>query len=169
MSLLRLTLLRHATAEAGYAGQSDFSRLLEPSGQRDAQQMAHRALDAGLRPDLILTSPANRTLSTATIMAQTLNVPEKQLRQEARLYLAEPGVLMQVIRDAGGRAPHLMVVGHNPGLTVFAEQISARGRLDHLPTCGLYTLLCPVNDWAELEWASGIDARLDHPGVDPHP
>lgn len=162
--MLRLTLLRHATAEAGYAGQSDFSRLLQADGQRDAHAMAHRALHAGLRPDLILTSPANRTLATATIMAQVLEVPDASVQHEQRLYLAEPSTLMQVIRDAGGHAPHLMVVGHNPGLTDFASQITARGHLDALPTCGLYTLLCPLDAWAELEWASGVDARLDYPG-----
>lgn len=162
--MLRLTLLRHATAEAGYAGQSDFSRLLEASGQRDAHAMAHRAAAAQLRPDLILTSPANRTLATATIMAQTLNVSDEQMLQDPRLYLAEAAMLMQVIRERGGHAAHLMVVGHNPGLTDFASQITARGRVDHLPTCALYTLCCPLQQWAELEWASGVDAQLDHPG-----
>src|SRR5690606_22642461 len=130
--MLRLTLLRHATAETGYAGQSDFSRLLTASGQRDAHAMAHGALDAGLRPDLILISPANRALATATIMAQTLDVPDASMQPDPRLYLAEPAALMQVIREAGGQAPHLMVVGHNPGLTDFASQISARGRVDNL-------------------------------------
>lgn len=162
-SMLRLTLVRHAKAAPADSGQEDWDRALEPRGQRDAPQMGQRLRDRGLKPERILSSPALRALTTATLIGRELGIGASRIEQEERLYLAMPKDILRVLQELGGAARHLMLVGHNPGLTEFAERISADRPLDNLPTCAVYTLEFALADWAKLEWASGVNAELDYP------
>ncbi len=71
--------------------------------------------------------------------------------------------MLAVIRELGERARHLMVVGHNPGITEFADRISSERSVDNLPTCAIYSLQFEIAAWSELQWDSGVDAELDYP------
>ena len=71
----RLTLVRHAKSDWSLAGQADWDRPLNKRGQRDAPEMARRLRSRRHKPDLILSSPAVRALTTATVMARELKVP----------------------------------------------------------------------------------------------
>ena len=147
----------------GGTGQEDWDRVLEPRGQRDAPEMARRLKEHGAKPDRILSSPAVRAITTATIMARELGVSAQKVQQDERLYLASPKAMLEVIHELGGSARHLMVVGHNPGITEFADRISSERSIDNMPTCAIYTLQFEIAAWSELEWSSGIDAELDYP------
>lgn len=159
----RLTLLRHAKTEAQHSGQEDWDRVLEPRGQVDAPEMARRLRERKLKPDRVIASPAVRALTTAQIFARELHLPASKLQQDERLYLASPKAIKEVVRESGGGAQHLMIVGHNPGLTEFADRISADREIDNMPTCAIYTLEFDIEDWSELEWDSGVNAELDYP------
>ena len=161
--MLRLTLLRHAKTEPVHSGQEDWDRALEASGQKDIPEMGRRLRERGLKPDRIIASPAVRALTTATLLAREIGVSEGRLSRDERLYLADPKVLLQVIRALGGTTPHLMIVGHNPGLTEFADRITAERDVDNLPTCAVYTLEFDIASWSELNWNSGVNAELDYP------
>jgi phosphohistidine phosphatase len=162
-SLLRLTLVRHAKTEPGRHGQEDWDRALESRGQRDAPEMARRLKQYSPKPERILSSPAVRAITTATIMARELGVSAQKVQQDERLYLASPKDMLAVIRELGERAHHLMVVGHNPGITEFADRISSERSVDNLPTCAVYSLQFEIAAWSELQWDSGVDADLDYP------
>jgi phosphohistidine phosphatase len=160
---MRLTLLRHAKTEAQHSGQEDWDRMLEPRGQKDAPEMARRLRERKLKPDLIITSPAVRALTTAQIFMRELHLPAAKLQQDERLYLASPKVVKEVIQELGGKAAHLMIVGHNPGLTEFADRVSAERDIDNMPTCAIYTLEFEIEDWSELKWDSGVNVDFDYP------
>jgi phosphohistidine phosphatase len=159
----RLTLVRHAKSDWSLAGQADWDRPLNKRGQRDAPEMARRLRSRRLKPDLILSSPAVRALTTASVMARELHVPATHVRQDERLYLASPVDILAVVHEHGGTAKHVMVFGHNPGLTDCANRLSAGEHIDNLPTCGVFTALYDVADWKDLGWGSGQDAEFDYP------
>lgn len=158
-----LTLVRHAKSDWSLPGQQDWDRPLNKRGQRDAPEMARRLRARKLKPDLILSSPAVRALSTAAIMARELKVPASHVRQDERLYLASPADMLAVIHELGGAAKHLMVFGHNPGITDFANRLSAGDHIDNLPTCGVFTATFDIDGWTALDWGSGQDAEFDYP------
>lgn len=162
--MLRLTLVRHAQAAPAHPGQEDWDRELEASGRRDALDMGRRLRSRDLHPDAILASPAVRALTTAAIIAREIAAPARKLRQDERLYLASAKDLQKIVQELGGEARHLMLVGHNPGLTEFADALSSERSLDNLPTCAVYSLDFHIGTWRELEWASGVDAEFDYPG-----
>lgn len=159
----RLTLVRHAKSDSSLPGQQDWDRTLTRRGQRDAPEMARRLRARKLKPDLVLSSPAVRALATATIMARELRVPASMVGQDERLYLASPRDLLAVIRDLGGHANHVMVFGHNPGITDGANALSAGEHIDNMPTCAVFTALFALDDWSQLDWGAGQQAEFDYP------
>jgi phosphohistidine phosphatase len=144
-------------------GQQDWDRALNRRGQRDVPEMARRLRGRRLKPDLILTSPAVRAVTTATILARELRVDASRIAQDERLYLASAPAMLGVVRELGGDSSHLMVFGHNPGITEFANRLSASEQIDNLPTCGTFTALFDVKNWDALEWNRGEDAEFDYP------
>ena len=161
--MLHLTLVRHAQAQPAASGEEDWDRPLETSGERDARTMGQRLQAAGPAPGRILSSPAVRALTTASLLARPLSVPARLLLKDERLYLADARTLLAVVQELGGSTPHLMVVGHNPGLTEFADALSSERSIDNLPTCATYSLDFDIADWSALEWASGVNAEFDYP------
>lgn len=161
--MLRLTLIRHAKTEVAFAGQEDWDRTLEPRGQRDAPEMGKRLKDRHFRPDKVLSSPAVRALTTATIIVRELGISASKVIQDERLYLASPKNLLAVIHELGGTASHLMLFGHNPGITEFADQVSRERTIDNMPTCATYTVQFDIANWNELAWEMGVDAEFDYP------
>ena len=159
----RLTLVRHAKSDWSLPGQDDWDRPLNRRGQRDAPDMARRLRSRRLKPELVLSSPAVRALTTATVMARELKVPAAHVMQDERLYLASPADLLAVIRERGGGAKHVMVFGHNPGITECANRLSRGDHIDNLPTCGVFTALFDVAAWSDLGWDSGREVEFDYP------
>src|SRR3954471_6750400 len=115
----RLTLIRHANAEQD-ADVRDFERPLSRKGQSEANDMARRFQERGLVPDLILTSAAVRTRETADTFAKVLGVAPRLLQADDSLYLADGEQILAAIRGVGPRVTHLMVIGHNPGISAAA-------------------------------------------------
>ena len=162
--MLLLTLIRHAKAEPARHGQQDWDRALDPRGLRDAHEMARRLKAAAPKPDKVLASPAVRAMTTATVMARELGIPASRIVQDERLYLASAKMMLSVVHELGDAVGHLVIVGHNPGITEFGDQLSAERSLDNMPTCALYRLEFTIEHWSELVWGSGVNAVFDYPG-----
>lgn len=159
----RLTLVRHAQAEAALPGQSDFDRVLTRRGLEDAAEMARRLKFRKQRIDCIVVSTAPRALATAEVFARTLKVPPARVLHDERLYTAGVAELLRVAREQD-QCAHLLLCGHNPGLTEFADALSAARRIDTMPTCGIVTLRFDIDAWAALEPHTSLDVELDYPG-----
>ena len=131
-----LTILRHAKSSWSDAGLLDRDRPLNPRGERDAPMMAERIRKAGIRPSLILSSPAVRAWTTAKIVARAIAYPPEFLQREEDLYHAGTAALIDVMARQDPGFNSLMLVGHNPGLTYFAN---FRGAVStgNVPSCGL--------------------------------
>ena len=159
----RLTVVRHAKSDWSLPGQQDWDRPLNRRGQRDAPEMAHRLRARKLKPDRILSSPAVRALTTATIMAHELKVKAELVLQDERLYLASAPAMLEVVRDKGGTARHLMVLGHNPGITEFVNRLSSGDQIDNMPTCAVFTAQFELEDWGEIDWGQAREVEFDYP------
>jgi phosphohistidine phosphatase len=157
----RVTLLRHAKARPGDASMPDRERPLSGRGRRDAPLMAHRLHASGVRPSLILTSPAVRALETARLVAQEIGYPLEFLQREADLYLASPDDILQILRRQDDTFKDIVVCGHNPGLTEFANDF-AGGEIDNIPTCGIVVIDTRVRTWRQLRRGGSV-VTFDYP------
>ena len=124
----RLTLIRHAESGWGHASQADVDRTLSARGEREAADMAAYLVAAKLAPTLIITSPAARALATARIFAGVLGYAADRIREAEDAYLASPAELLDLVQRLGGRSRHVMLFGHNPGLSRFAGLAAAANR-----------------------------------------
>ena len=108
--------------------------------------MGKRMADAGVRPALIVSSPAVRAWTTARIVAEQIDYPREFLEKEPALYLASLDGLLDVIVAQDESISSLMIVGHNPGLTSLVNYLSP-GLTDNLPTCGIVSVSADTDSW----------------------
>jgi phosphohistidine phosphatase len=158
----RLTLVRHANAEQD-ADVRDFERPLSKKGLGEANDMAKRFHERGLIPDLILTSAATRTRETAETFAKLLGVPARLLQADDSLYLAEGDHIIGVIRAVGPRVGHVMVIGHNPGISAAAISLAPEAVKSDLPTCGTLTMSVSCKTWNLIDRRCVLDPERDAP------
>lgn len=141
-----LTIVRHAKSSWKDSTLTDRERPLNKRGERDAPIMGQRINDAGIRPSLILSSPATRAWSTARVIAQQISYPVEFLQREDNLYLASVDDMLDVIVAQDDGFNSLMLVGHNPGLTSFANYL-VPGLTSNLPTAGVVSVNVDQEDW----------------------
>ena len=112
--------------------------------------MAERLIEKGFKPDLIITSPANRALSTAHYFADALQYPKDLIEYEASLYEASVHDWFNLVNKLPESASNVIIFGHNPAITYFTKSL-CNCRIDNIPTCGM--ALCKITEgkWADVK------------------
>lgn len=161
--MLRLMLLRHA--KSGWpANVADRERPLAARGREAAPVMGRYLADELLMPDLVLVSPAQRTLETWELVGAML--PERPAHHtEPRIYEASAKRLLAVVQEQDAPVRTLLMIGHNPGFEELAALLTGHGdryasvrMARKYPTCGLAVLDFAVEDWRDVAARGG---RLD--------
>jgi phosphohistidine phosphatase len=145
-----LTLVRHAKSSWKDTSLSDRDRPLNKRGKRDAPEMGRRIAAAGIRPSLIISSPAVRAWTTARIVADAIGYPREFLQRDKNLYLASVDGILDVIVAQDNGFNSLMLVGHNPGFTDFANYL-VPGLTNNIPTAGIVCVELDTDDWSLYE------------------
>ncbi len=161
----RLTLMRHANAQWKDPQIADFDRPLNRRGNSEAEAMSRRLLELQLIPTVLITSSALRAQQTADIVARELGVAARNLRREESLYLAPAEDILRVVQTTGPRIPHLMIVGHNPGITEVANLLTPTPSIEDLPTAAVCSLTFDTRSWAGVEAGNLKDAQCETPSV----
>lgn len=141
-----ITLLRHAKSSWANTDLVDFDRPLNLRGKENAPDMAQRLKTAGIRPALILSSPAKRAWSTAKIIATKIACPIECLQRDHDLYHAGISRLLDVLATQDEGLKNILLVAHNPGLTDLANALIP-GLTTKLPTCGFVSVRVDVDSW----------------------
>jgi phosphohistidine phosphatase len=158
----RLSLVRHANADQE-GDVRDFERPLSRKGHGEAMEMARRFQERGLVPDLILVSAAVRTRETAETFARVLGVAPRLLQADDSLYLADGDHILATIRAVGPRVTHLMLIGHNPGISAAAISLAPEAISNDLPTCGTLTMNVSCATWSLIDRRCVRDTERDSP------
>ena len=141
-----LTIVRHAKSSWKDSGLHDRDRPLNKRGKRDAPEMGRRIQAHGIRPSLIVSSPAKRAWTTAKAVAEAINYPREFLHKEDALYLASLDTILDVIMAQDNGFNNLMLFGHNPGFTDMANFL-VPGLTNNLPTAGVVSVEIDQDDW----------------------
>lgn len=152
----QLTLIRHAKSSHDDPTLPDFRRTLNERGLADAPRMGrHLVRELQWRPGAIFSSPANRALTTARLMALELKVDVGIVREVPEIYEASVPTLAAVVRKAPDTIPHLCLVGHNPGMENFSNWLLGQTVISAFVTCGVAILKLKLKSWRDLRPGSG--------------
>jgi phosphohistidine phosphatase len=159
-----LFVVRHAKSSWEDISMADFDRPLNDRGQKDAPRMAKRLKGKNIRPDLILTSPANRALTTCKRMAEILGYAADKIKIDRHLYHASEDEILSVISSIKDTHDSVMIFGHNPGLTEFVNILLHESHyVEHIPTCGVVAIVLDINSWTAAKSAEGKFLFFDFP------
>jgi phosphohistidine phosphatase len=78
------------------------------------------------------------------------------------LYLAPAADILRVIQTTGPRIPHLMIIGHNPGITELANLLAPTSRID-LATAAMCSLTFDARSWADVKAGNLRDTQSESP------
>lgn len=157
-----LYIVRHAKSSWDQDDLIDFDRPLNERGIKNAPEMAKRLMSWSAIPQLILSSPANRAISTARIFANEMRISEDKLKQETTIYEGTRGDLARLISRQNPDFDTLMITGHNPGVTDFINWICFIEEAQ-IPTCSIATIQVDIKKWNGWERGMGKLIELDFP------
>lgn len=142
-----LHLLRHAKSSWDDPSLGDRDRPLAGRGRRAAARMERYLIEKGIRPDLVLCSPARRTVETLDRISKAVEGVETKIQEW--IYMGSAGTLRDHVSRLPVTVDSVLVIGHNPGLEELADQLMGPG--DHDPSADALREKYPTGALATLE------------------
>ena len=156
----KLVLIRHAKAEKE-TSVKDIDRPLKYIGIQDAAFMAQTLKENSLAPQIIITSPALRTKTTAEIFADHLLLPDPETNKA--IYEASQQTLLKVINKLPNEYDFIALVGHNPGIAQILYYLTGEAKEVHTSTVALIDF--DTSDWAAVSGGTGKLAYFSWPNA----
>jgi len=145
-----LYLVRHANSSWAEMHLSDFDRPLNKRGLHDAPMMGNRLRKRGVKPEIILCSPAERTRQTAELLIREFGGTMEMVQFDDRIYEASPETLLELIRTLPDTCSSAMLIGHNPSIGYLVHQLSETG-IERMPTCAIANLEVETGNWKNID------------------
>lgn len=162
----KLLLVRHAKSSWKNTEMPDFDRPLNERGLKNAPRMGKRLKEKGVVPDLLLSSPAVRALTTCQEIAKKLGYAQEKIKTDRRIYHASEDQLLEVIKELkdhkGDDEEVVMIFGHNPGLTDFTNALLDED-IENIPTCGVIAATLDIDHWKDAHFGCGELDFFDYP------
>ena len=124
--------------------------------------MGDRLAARGYRPQLVISSSANRALATAMAIADAVGYPPDEIVVDERIYGIGVDRLIALVQEVEDAVDNVMVFGHNPTMTQIICHLSSVS-LGNLPTCGVARLLFGFDTWAGLGDELAVEVDIDYP------
>jgi phosphohistidine phosphatase len=157
---LQLLVLRHGHAKKDApAGGSDWDRPLRGTGRRAVDALAPTV--QALKPDLVLSSPSQRTRDTLDHLRLTTAVDYQE-----RLYAADVDELVDAVRELSAFEPEpetVLLIGHNPSVHQLVLELTGGDYARDFPPSALAVLEFDVTHWSEVRTGSAQLVALHVP------
>lgn len=144
-----LYIVRHAKSSWDHPGLEDYERPLLEKGRKRTKYIVDYFMDHQIKVDLIMSSHAKRAHETAKILAVGVQYPQSDIVVSKNLYFGYSDSLFNIFYDLSDDVNSLMIVGHNPTFTTFANHFLDKG-IDNLPTSGVVCIAFDMKSWADI-------------------
>jgi phosphohistidine phosphatase len=145
-----LMLVRHAKASQD-PDFIDFERPLKNSGIEEATLMAERIRKEALIPQLLVSSPALRALTTANIYAEHLALHQPATNKA--IYEGDFKTLLLLINEFPDEHTFIGMVGHNPDLANLLYYLTGEAR--DVVTCATIVIRFEFDQWRLISENTG--------------
>jgi len=156
-----LFLVRHAKSSRDDPSLPDRDRPLDDRGKQDGPKMGKRLAKRDVKPDLLLSSPALRALTTAQLIAEEISYEPKDIVVDDRLYASDADDLLAVIRALDRNLNRVMLFGHNPEFTDLAHRLSSE--IIEMPTCAIVEFNFDTKAWSNVGERKPAKVVFDYP------
>lgn len=124
--------------------------------------MGRRLKKGGIKPDILISSPALRAYSTALKIAAAIGYSEETIQVNKKLYFEGTNGMLDVIHSIASEINTAMLVGHNPTTTHLVNGL-ANATIDNVPTCGIAEIKFAIESWEAVDQGLGTLQRFDYP------
>ncbi|MBK8944242.1 MAG: histidine phosphatase family protein [Ignavibacteriae bacterium] len=157
-----LYLMRHSKSSWENRLLSDFERPLNERGLRDAPFMGNILSKLISTPQIVFSSPAQRAISTAEVIAQSLNFDLQKIIKDEKIYHAVVSDIMRIVYTVDDNIESIMIFGHNPTFTQVSNYLSDK-IIDNIPTSGFVKIDFDLNSWKNIEGKTGKLVLFEYP------
>lgn len=144
-----LYIVRHAKSSWDYPELPDDQRPLLEKGKKRTKRVIDYLLRNKIFVDYIISSPAVRAYETAKIVGKALKHSEEEIQRDSLLYSADAERLQNLFFDLPSGVDSLMIFGHNPTLTNFANHFIIP-KIDNIPTSGVVCIDFDIDRWEDI-------------------
>ena len=145
-----LYIVRHAKSSWTYKGIEDIDRPLKKRGIKDAHLMSKYLSKKIEKPDVFITSSANRALHTAIIFCEKFSFPHASLQIKRQLYSFSDGYLEKTVKALDDGFNSAFIFSHDHGINTFVNEFGNKP-IAHVPTCGVIALQFQEKHWKNIK------------------
>jgi phosphohistidine phosphatase len=149
-----LYIVRHAKAEDRSSFQRDHDRDLTSDGIMAAARIGRYLHQQGIKPDVLISSTANRAKDTAKVVAEQLIIDVDTIQLDEHLFDGGPKAYMAAVNALPEECQSAMIFGHNPDVSYFSEYLTHQsvGSMDKGAVVAI-----TIDDlrWAEVSGRTG--------------
>ncbi|PKP49830.1 MAG: hypothetical protein CVT92_14930 [Bacteroidetes bacterium HGW-Bacteroidetes-1] len=147
-----LYIVRHAKSSWESPDMEDHDRTLLEKGKKRTRKIIEYLQSEKVKPDFIISSSALRARETASYIASGLGLDQDIIKVDPILYHADEDKIFEQFEDLSDAFESVMIVGHNPALTNFANNFLVPP-IDWLPTSGVVCLAFDTHHWDQIKKA----------------
>lgn len=148
-------LIRHAKSDTNFSGQDDKDRSLTEQGYWDAHRIGKLLFEKKQFPQLMVSSPAIRAVSTALILAGELGYPVERLELNESLYEMGLEKYIERIQSTDDGYKSIALFGHNPIISQAGFYLCSKDPIE-MEAGSVLVFQSDIPRWAFLEQGSAV-------------
>lgn len=157
-----LYLVRHAKSDWDNANLKDIERPLNERGYSSANAMSALFKTKFANPDLIISSPAIRAMTTALIFARNLNYNANTIKIKQELYDTSVKDYLSAISNIDNTFDSVMLFAHNPTISELADTLTKSLPME-MTTCAIVGIHFDIENWNDIKTKTGELFLFEYP------
>lgn len=148
-------IVRHAKSSWEYTGVKDIDRPLKERGIKDAHLLSKILAKDIQKPDVFVSSSANRALHTAIIFCENFDYPLSNLQIKKQLYSFSDGYLVKTVKALDDGFSSAIIFSHDHGINTFVNKFGNKP-IAHVPTCGVIGIRFNEKHWKNIKQGTTV-------------
>ena len=144
-----LTIIRHAKSSWDHPDLDDIARPLNERGKSAVKIIGNYLRENQLTPDLIVSSPATRAITTANGIAELVLFNLKEITIEPVIYFGTSSAILEMLKQTDNKFNDVFLFGHEPILSSLIYQLS-KTPLEKFPTCSVFRISLEIKSWHDI-------------------
>jgi phosphohistidine phosphatase len=150
-----LYIVRHAKSSWSYDSVKDIDRPLKERGINDAHLLSKILAKRIEKPDVFISSSANRALHTSVIFCENFGYPLSTLQIKKQLYSFSDGYLVKTVKALDDSFSSAIIFSHDHGINTFVNKFGSQP-IAHVPTCGVIGIQFNEKHWKNIKKGNTI-------------